>query len=175
MENIELLVQKYKLTLYGEENIKFGGTKAEFEKALPLLKEHKAEIIAYLKKQEADRKATVKERQAKINAIEGLTEIKNAIYDLNRWEEEFNASFDDVGGLGVRPKPKYDMDALYKKYPVATAYLKAEKEAEKSNYELSNIGKKALNKIIDCPENYIAIIEEMEREIKAFVERHMWD
>ena len=79
------------------------------------------------------------ERKRKIAEIAGLEEIQKAIADSNAWREEFEKSFcgEGGGGVGVRPKPNYDFDALYKKYPVAKAYLEAKKYSDKTNLELS--------------------------------------
>lgn len=139
------------------------------------VKERKQEIIEYLTaKREAEKRA-IEERQEKINSIPGLKEIENALNDIELWQEEFSKSFDDVGGLGVRPKPIYDFDELYEKYPIAKAYLDAEKYAIKTNYELSHIGKKALERIIYHQDEYQEAIQDMEADIKAFTDKHMWD
>lgn len=74
----------------------------------------------------------------------------------------------------MRAKPKDNIDELKKKYPRAAAYLVAENESLKSNYELAAIGKKALEAIING-ENHEKVMEEMEHAHKAFAERHMWD
>lgn len=135
----------------------------------------KAEIKARLNELAEKEKLKCEDRMARINAIEGLDEIQSAIIDLKNWHYEFEKSFDDVGGLGVRKKPEYDFEAMYKKYTRAAAYLKAEKMADKDNYELSAIGRKALDRIIYEPDNYDKVIEEMEREVNQFVEKHMFD
>jgi len=140
------------------------------------MKARKAEIIKYFEGERAEKERQYQERKRKIASIEGLAEIKAAYSDLENWYNEFEKSFDgDCGGLGVRPKPEYDIKAMREQYHVADAYLKAESEAYKSNYELSAIGKRALEKIIEFPENYKETMEIMEAEIKDFTERHMWD
>lgn len=174
-KEIKTLVERYNLTLYGDDNVKFGGTKAQFAEVLPTLKECKEEVLAYLKEQEAERKARYEDRVSRINAIEGLSEIKEAQDDLARWRYEFNKSFDDVGSFGVRPKPNYDMDELYEKYPIAASYLKAENYRNKENVELSTIGEKALERIIYHPEEHLEAIEEMNRDLEAFRDRHAFD
>lgn len=77
--------------------------------------------------------------------------------------------------MGVRPRPEYNLDEMYKKYPVAAAYLKAEKEEYSSNYTFSAIGKKAKDAIIENPQNYKEIIAKMEKEINDYLEERMWD
>lgn len=144
------------------------------------IREKKQQIMDYLKAERAEKereaqeeKRRAQERQARIAAIEGLKEIRDAIEDLNRWQYEFEKSFDDVGGLGVRPMPQYDIKAMREKYPHADSYLKAEDEALKSNYELSAIGRKALEEVIFG--DYVKAMETMDAEIKEFTNRHMWD
>ena len=80
---------------------------------------------------------------ALIQLMEDSAERQAAMDDLNAWKKEFNDSFRDCGGLGVRAKPMYDFDKLYATYPRAAAYLKAEEYADSSHYAKSAAGKKA--------------------------------
>lgn len=116
------------------------------------------------------------ERRAKIGAIPGLREIEAARADLVNWKLEFDASFDgeNGGGVGVRPKPKYDMDALYAKYPRAKAYLDAEDFAASDNDAKANAGRKTLEAIING-ENHEQAIDTMNSEWAAYCESHIWD
>lgn len=142
------------------------------------IKARKAEIIKYFEAERAEERRRYEERQQKIAAIEGLEQIKAAYEDLARWKCEFNKSFEGenaVGGLGVRQKPQYDIEGMRAQYPVADAFLKAEECANKNNYKLSKIGKDALEKIINDPENYAEHITEMEQKLKDFTDRHIWD
>lgn len=171
---VEELVKRFRITKVDGEKIRIPQS-AEALKALDEIRSKKAEIIAYLDaKEEAERKAR-EERKAKINAIEGLEEIRAARYDLDAWHEEWEKSFEDCGGLGVRRKPEYDFEALYKKYPVAHAYLRAESRARSENYEIAAIGEKALEAIIADQRNYEKAIAEMEQELGEFVKRHTFD
>lgn len=137
------------------------------------IKARKPEILKHFADERARKEAEVAERKAKIDAIPGLKEINAAIDDLAAWRREFNASFDDVGGLGVRAKPEYDLDAMMAQYPQAAAYIKAEEYAHKTNYELSSIGKRALEGVING--NWEEAIDQMNKELKAFTDRHFWD
>ena len=137
--------------------------------------DRKQEIVEYLKEIREAEKRAFEERERSIESIEGLKEIKDAMYDLEKWHEEFNKSFDDVGGLGVRPKPEYDFDEMYKKYPVAKAYLDAYNYSIKSNYELSAIGEKALERIINNHDEYNEAIKEMKKDLDEFANNHAWD
>lgn len=148
---------------------------AQKENMISEIKERKQEIIKYLQGEREKKERAYQERQNKIDSIEGLKEIESAIIDLDKWHEEFNKSFDDVGGLGVRPKPEYDLEAMYKKYPVARAYLTAREYSEKPHYELAAIGKKALERIINHQEEYKEAIDEMKKELHDFAVQHSWD
>ncbi len=150
--------------------------KSEISDVFNKMKEKKAEIVRYFEEEREEKKHQYQERECKIASIEGLAEIKAAYSDLESWHREFEKSFDgECGGLDVRQKPKYDIEAMRKQYPIADAYLKAESEANKSNHELSAIGSKALERIIESPENYKEIIGMMNTEIKNFAENHMWN
>ena len=137
--------------------------------------DRKQEIVEYLKEIKEAEKRAFEERERSIESIEGLKEIKDAMYDLEKWHQEFNKSFDDVGGLGVRPKPEYDFDAMYERYPVAKAYLDAYNYSIKRNYELAAIGDKALERIINNHDEYREAIEEMKKDLDEFANRHAWD
>ena len=147
---------------------------AKVKEAVTFVKENKEEIIKYITDEAEAKRKAAEDRKAKIAAIEGLEEIKNARYDLARWHDEFNASFSDVSGLGVRKKPEYDFDELYRKYPVAAAFLKAEAFENASNYAKSTAGKKAKERIISG-ENPEIVIVDMEAEWKAYCDEHVWD
>lgn len=144
--------------------------KGDWEK-IAAAKEEIREIL--LKEFEEERRAS-DEREAKINAIPGLKEIKAAKEDLENWHYEWEDSFHDVGGLGVRPKPQYDFDELYKKYPRASAYLKAEAYSRAANYAKASAGKKALERVING-EDCDTILAEMEAEWSAYCDEHIWD
>ena len=136
----------------------------------------KPDILAILmaEREAADRAR--KERKEKIRSIPGLEEIQAALADLAHWNEEFQASFEGEsgGGVGVRPKPSYDFDALYTKYPRAKAYLKASAYADAEHYVKADAGKKALEAIIngeDCDQAIAA----MEADWSKYTQDHMWD
>ena len=109
-----------------------------------------------------------------VNAIEGLKEIRDAEHDIENWHYEFNKSFENVGGLGVRPKPNYNFSEMYAKYPRAAAYIKADEYRNASNYRKSAIGQNALNKIVNG-EDYVLVIENMEREWSEYCVEHIFD
>lgn len=169
------LIAKYNIRIGGD------GTQLAMDKRiaknpedLAFVKSHKPEIMAFIKAEKEAKQKSIEERQAKIKAIEGLEEIRAALADVEAWHYELAASFFDVGGLGVRPKPQYDFDALYAKYPRAAAYLKAESFEYASHYAKSAAGKKAKERIING-EDPNKVITEMESEWKAYCDEHIWD
>ena len=144
--------------------------------ALEEIKAKKPEILAYFEAErqaEADAKA---ERERRIAEIDGLAEIKSAIAKLEKWEAEYERSFEGenaCGGLGVGQKPDTDIDALKKAYPRAAAYLAAEENAYSGNFEIAEIGKKSLEEVIYG--DYIAALRQMDEDVAAFAGRHIWD
>ena len=178
MELLEM-INRYNITLginpkTGNECIVVHAMeRAKKDKAVDEIKAHVAEIKAHLKAEKEAEERAARERRARIDAIEGLKEIRAARQDLENWHDEFEKSFEDVGGLGVRAKPEYDFAAMKAQYPRAAAYLRAEAEACKSNYELAAIGQKALEEVIFG--DWEKAMETMDAEIKAFCEKHAWD
>lgn len=152
----------------------YNQAKCDRDGAFDEIKARKAEILAWFDQKAAAEKAAAEARQRKINAIPGLAEIKAAIVDLAAWHAELNASFDDCGGLGVRSKPEYDMDALNALYPRAAAYIKAESWSTASNHAKAGAGQKALDRIING-EPEATVIADMEREWDAHVTGQIWD
>lgn len=148
---------------------------AEKDGTIPRLIELKYDFINYFEGKREEEKKQAEERERKILEIEGLKEIQDALADLENWKYEFAKSFDYEGGVGVRPKPQYDFDAMYAKYPAAKAYLDAFELWQKHNYSLSAIGKRALEKIIENKDNYKEAIEEMKNEVREFTDRICWD
>lgn len=173
MTTVNELIKRYGIRKIGDKIAVDNAFLAKKENKVEEIKSRKPEIMAILIKEEESKKRAYEERKKKIAEIEGLAEIKNAINDLKMWREEFNNSFDDVGGLDVRPKPECDIEAMKKKYPRANAYLKAECEANKYNYQLSAIGNKALEKIINDPNGYDDAISEMEAVLLLKLKSHL--
>lgn len=134
------------------------------------------EIKKYFADQKAAEDAKRARRAANVAAIPGLQEIEALRDAIAKWNYEFEKSFDrGCGGLGVGPRPEGDEEALLKQYPQAAAYLRVRAVSEKSNYELSAIGKRALDRFEDAPEDWEKIVADMDKEISEFADRHMWD
>lgn len=165
---IEEMIKKYNISIV--ENgvqIRVDMKIAKHPADVEFVKSHKQEIMDFIRKAEKDARARLEERKRKIEAIEGLNEIRAAMDDMESWRNEFKASFKDVGGLGVRPKPEYDFPALFAKYPKAAAYLKAESFAFAHHDVKAAAGKLALERIIEG-EDYEAVIADMESEWSEF-------
>lgn len=177
--NAQELIERYKIALKIDEHGQPTGNlfvyRAE-KAALAAIKAAKPEIVAALLAQREAGLRAEQERRAKIDAIPGLREIEAARTDLVNWKLEFDASFDgeNGGGVGIRPKPKYDMDAMYAKYPRAKAYLDAADFAASENDAKSAAGMKALEAIING-EDYERAVSTMDAEWKAHVADHLWD
>ena len=122
---------------------------AKKDGAINEIKAHKAEIIDILTKEDAAKKTALEDRQKRIDAIEGLAEIKAAQVRLIEWNIKFDEIVDNGQSAAFLPKkPEYDFEEAYKKYPRAAAYLKADALAKNKNEKLATIGKKALEEII---------------------------
>lgn len=171
---VKELVERFGITKAENGMIRVPSS-SESANARDEIKSKKAEIIAYLEEKEEAKRRASEERKAKIDAIEGLKEIRAALEDLSAWDREFEKSFNHCGGLGVRKKPEYDFKALYEQYPIAYAYLQAEHNAYSCHYQISAIGRKALEAIINDPQNYENAIIEMKREISKFLDRNAFD
>ena len=174
--DVKDLIKKYNLQAIEKDGKMMVHTRARVPaKDVAAIKEHREEILKEILDAKEQARKAYEERQAKINAIPGLAEIKTELEKAADWRRRFNASFEaeSGGGWGVGPRPQYDFEAAYKKYPQAHAYLIAEREAYKDNYELAEIGRKALEKVING--QWEEAMEDIKREEDEFVDRHAWD
>lgn len=144
------------------------------ENAKDLIHTHRDEIFQFLSKQFDTEQKIKAERRKKIDGIEGLKILKDAIRDIENWHYEFEKSFDDVGGLGVRPYPEHDITALKEKYPRAAAFLLAESWEYMPHYMRSTAGIKAKERIING-EDYNEVIKDMKAEWDEYIKDHRWD
>lgn len=177
--NAQELILRYKIALKIDEHGQPTGNLVVYradKAALAAIKAAKPEIVSMLLEQREAGIRAEQERQKKIATIPGLREIEAARADLVNWKLEFDASFDSEngGGVGVRPKPKYDMDAMYAQYPCAKAYLDAQEFAASENDAKSAAGKKALDAIING-ENCEQAIAAMNSDWATHCESHLWD
>lgn len=155
------LIKKYDIRLFNSEQIAVtSGEKAKKDNAIDIIKENKAEIISILT---AEQKAK-EEKETKIKAIEGLKEIEKARFELENFYERLAQAMDNEYTSGILPSnPITNLKELENKYPRAVAYLKAERWFLSKNYTKSDLGGKALNRIING-DPYKNAIDDMERE-----------
>ena len=180
---IEEFVRTLNVRRTGEDKIGCYPPKCGRDEIVAYMRANKPAILQYLLAQEAAQARAEQEsakaraeRDAKIQAIPGLAEIEHARADLAAWHEEWEASFDGEGGggIGVRPKPKYDLKAMYAQYPKAVAYLKAREYSRSENIAKASAGEVAVRKILDG-EDYNAAIAEMDAAWSKYCMDHAWD
>jgi len=134
-------------------------------------------VLDYFRSERERKSREYAERQQKIAAIEGLSEMEQMYADNNRWHVQFDKMMDNDGCF---PQPTAtlhsdeEMTTTRKKYPRATAYLKAERMANKSHYEYAAIGRDALERIING-EDYALVLTDMEKAENDITTAHMWD
>lgn len=176
---VEYLIRKYNIFVEKKDGKATG--RIGFYNATPEVKkeimEKKQEILDFFRDEEekrAEEAEAARKRKEKIDSIEGLKEIQGAIDDMEEWQYEFDKSFEDVGGLGVRKKPEYDFDEMKRKYPRAAAYIKANEWELSPNYIKSGIGRRAVDKILEGYDSSAAI-SDMEKEWSGYCKDHIWD
>ena len=140
------------------------------------VKAHKPEILSFLiEKEEAEKKAMA-DRQAKIDAIEGLKELEAANEALLNYREAFNRAIENDDAI-FPSKPSVTpegIEALRKKFPRAAAYRKAEAGSLAANYVQASAYKKALERIING-DDYEKALADADAEWKAYLDEHIWD
>ena len=155
-------------SLYVAAPVKTAKDKSELMAMVPQIK-------AYFADKKSAEEAERARRKANVANIPGLAEITKFEDAIDAWETAFNKSFDECGGLGVGPKPQGDLDALLDKYPQAVAYRRVRVKSMSCNYELADIGKRALDRFGDDPSTWESIMADVEKEETAFAEEHAWD
>lgn len=174
------LIEQYKISISPTDDSKLRILVNPKDKAaIEEIKAKKAEIIDTIKADQKARDDERNRRKANVESIPGLEELKKAIADWNEWNAAFYASFDGpeaVGGMGVGPKPMDPKELMVKdEYAQAVAYLEIKKQAMAANYKLSEIGRKALDRIEDNPADWETIYADMNKEIAEFTAEHAWD
>ena len=101
-------------------------------------------------------------KQAKIDAIEGLVELKKLIGEWDRYNYEFEKAMGNEDCLYPTP-PKNKLEDLMKKFPVAALYVKAESYSYASHYEKTFAGDKAMELIL------MGKIEEAEKTLENWL------
>lgn len=140
------------------------------------IKARKEEILAEIQSAADKRKLEAKERQEKIDAIDGLKEIESLQRAWAEYHRKFNEMMDDEYNDGVNPPvcPQKKTEDLLEKYPTAAAYLKAKSYADAAHFKKSAAGSKAIERIINGEDPKKALAD-MEAEWKEYCDKHMWD
>ena len=175
---IEEMIKRYDIRyIVVDGNDKIGVANPELAKRegrIEDIRNHKAQIIQWIQEKEAAEKAAYEDRERKIGGIEGLAEIRQCYAAWDEYHFDFQKMMDTGRSYMTVPRPAVKPDDLRNLYPRADAYLKAEQYAHKSNYELSAIGKRALERIINGEEHTL-VMQDMEEDLSAFTEKHIWD
>ena len=136
------------------------------------------EIYQILVDRKAAEEKADEEYKAKVNAIPGFRKVMAAYFDMWKYQDEWQDSFEDVGGLGVRPAPKYNFKEMRKEYPQAFAYIRAMNMEEKPNLE--KVAREAMEQILNG--NWEQAVEDMDKAEEAekkketeWLNSHMWD
>jgi len=177
----EELISRYGIIIPAGNEKKIRTTEPELverEGAAAAIKAHAKEIYNILKARKAAEEKADEEHKAKVNAIPGFRKVMAAYFDMWKYNDEWEDSFNDVGGLGVRPAPKYNFKEMREEYPQAFAYIRAMKMEEKSGLE--TVAREAMEQILNgnweqAVEN-MNKAEEIEKKREAeYLNSHMWD
>lgn len=173
---VENMIKEYGITLdIDGSRIYLGNVRQSDAKTIELIKNNKSAIVDLLKSKKAAEDAKCEARQAKVNAIEGLSEIKNAISAWNKYHREFNRRMENEYLSSSLPAvPQANVAELKTQYPKANAFLMAESYSFANNSTKANAGKKALEAIISG-KSYKKAIATMEREWSEYAEANMWN
>lgn len=160
------------VTIDGEERIQARPrSQEELNKYGEWVKANKNVLIAEIKAIENEKA----EREAKIQAIEGLEELKAAIAAKEQYEYERQKRWESESLSSILPEPpKVDVEALKIKHPRAWAYIRAEGWANARHYAKAAAGRVALERIING-DDHDQVIADMEAEWNAYTEQHIWD
>lgn len=178
---LEDMIKEYGICYTNNHNGKEGIYIRDIERAkkdlvFDTIKAKKYEIRAiFIKKTEEEKRAR-KERQEKIEAIEGLDEILKLQAAWEKYRRDFNAMMDSEYNDGVCSPmmPKVKVDTLLTKYPRAAAYLKAESYSYSPNYTKAAAGERAMDCIING-DDYKEAINKMDEEWSSYCDSHILD
>lgn len=173
-EEIRELVVKYDISEV-DGNLKVYMTNPVNKLDSDKIRSGKPEILEYLRNE----KAQDQDREGRINAIEGLSEIRNCRWDWQKYNSESKNIMEymmETGGASKRTaeKPECTVKELMERFPRAAAYLEAESISLKTNFEMSDIGAKALERII-YEDDYKTAIADMKKELDNLKSKHLWD
>lgn len=170
------IIHKYHIEDAHDGTIRIGIPRGQklSDSELSMIKAAKPEILARFAEKKAAEDARRKAREDKINAIEGLTELKAAIDAEIAYGRAFDRMMEDEYNDGVNPpsKPKVSSADLRKQYPRAAAYIKAENWEYANHYAKSSAGRRAKERIING-DDYSTVLADMEAEWSAHCEEHI--
>lgn len=100
-ENIRKMVEKYEIKDNRDGRIRAYHVKTDEEKKQ--IGEHKAEILAYLKREEEKKKEEYLRKTSFFESIPGVKEIRKAREEWRDYQFEFQRAFERAAGLGMYP------------------------------------------------------------------------
>lgn len=173
-ENIRKMVEKYEIKDNRDGRIRAYHVKTDEEKKQ--IGEHKAEILAYLKREEEKKKEEHLRKTSFFESIPGVKEIRKAREEWRDYQFEFQRAFER--GTGRYPdSPSIDAAGIKKleeQYPEAVFALDMEYKKGSANYELAGIAEKAYNALCNG-ETWEAVKKQYDKDNDEFVLRHVWD
>lgn len=173
-ENIRKMVEKYEIKDNRDGRIRAYHVKTDEEKKQ--IGEHKAEILAYLKREEEKKKEEYLRKNSFFESIPGVKEIRKAREEWRDYQFEFQRAFER--GTGRYPdSPSIDAAGIKKleeQYPEAMFALDMEYKKGSANYELAGIAEKAYNALCNG-EAWEAVKKQYDKDNDEFVLRHVWD
>lgn len=144
---------------------------------LAFLKEHKQEILDYLREEEKaiyERIEKAAAEKAKFEASIGLDKLRDAIRKCEEQKEAYDRAFEQ--GDGIYPEyPDYKkIEELKKLYPVASAYLTAESWSYSSHHIKAMAGRKAVEEI-RTGKDHTKAIADMKASFREYCMEHAMD
>lgn len=169
----EQMIDKYNIRLNDDKDkLVVDGRIGKSTKDKQYVKEHKEEIVDILIQREKAEEDKRLERRRKIEAIEGLVELQNAMSDWNKYNNEFSRYVErDCTGTAPK-KPEVTVEELKKRYPKAAAYVKADQWSYSSHYFKASRGQEAKERIING-DNYKDVIADMETAWNKYTEENV--
>lgn len=168
------MIDKYEIKDNRDGRIRAYHVKTDEEKKQ--IGEHKAEILAYLKREEEKKKEEYLRKTSFFESITGVKEIRKAREEWGDYQFEFQRAFER--GTGRYPdSPSIDAAGIKKleeQYPEAVFALDMEYKKGSANYELAGIAEKAYNALCNG-EAWEAVKKQYDKDNDEFVLRHVWD
>lgn len=168
------MIEKYEIKDNRDGRIRAYHVKTDEEKKQ--IGEHKAEILAYLKREEEKKKEEYLRKTSFFESIPGVKEIRKAREEWRDYQFEFQRAFER--GTGRYPdSPSIDAAGIKKleeQYPEAVFALDMEYKKGGANYELAGIAEKAYNALCNG-EAWEAVKKQYDKDNDEFVLRHVWD